>query len=55
MMCTLTQRELDFLASLKTGWRLLYRRELMRLIRGDVEAGEARPETRSIGWRVVPG
>lgn len=55
MMCTLTQRELDFLASLKTGWRLLYRRELMRLLRGDVEAGEARPEARPIGWRGVPG
>lgn len=55
MMCTLTQRELDFLASLRTGWRLLYRRELMRLIRGNVEAGEARPETRPIGWRVVSG
>jgi hypothetical protein len=53
MMCTLTQRELDFLASLKTGWRLLYRRELMRLIRGDVEAGEAQPETHPIIWRVV--
>ncbi|WP_426408569.1 hypothetical protein [Bradyrhizobium ganzhouense] len=48
----LTQRELDFLASLKTGWRLLYRRELMRLIRGGVES-EARPEARPIIWRVV--
>lgn len=55
MMCTLTQRELDFLTSLKTGWRLLYRRELMRLLRGDVEASEARPEARPIGWRGVPG
>ncbi|WP_426419804.1 hypothetical protein [Bradyrhizobium genosp. A] len=48
-------RELDFLASLRTGWRLLYRRELMRLIRGDVEAGEARPEARPISWRAVSG
>jgi len=55
MMCTLTQRELDFLASLKTGWRMLYRRELMRLIRGDVETGEARPETHPIIWRIVSG
>jgi len=55
MMCMLTQRELDFLASLKTGWRLLYRRELMRLIRGDVEAGEAQPKTRAITWRVASG
>ena len=54
MMCMLTQRELDFLASLKTGWRLLYRRELMRLIRSDVES-EAQPETRPISWRVVSG
>lgn len=54
-MCMLTQRELDFLASLRTGWRLLYRRELMRLIRGDVEAGEAQPEARPISWRAVSG
>ncbi len=53
MMCMLTQRELDFLASLKTGWWLFYRRELARLIRGDVETGEARPETRPDIWRVV--
>jgi hypothetical protein len=55
MMCTLTQRELDFLASLKTGWWLLYRRELMRLTGGDIEAVEARPEPRPISWRVVSG
>lgn len=55
MMCMLTQRELDFLASLKTGWRLLYRRELMRLIKGDVETGEARPQTHPVIWRVVSG
>jgi len=55
MMCMLTQRELDFLASLKTGWRLLYRRELMRLIRGDVETGEPRPEPHVVVWRVVSG
>ena len=55
MMCMLTQRELDFLASLKTGWRLLYRRELARLMRGDVETSEARPETRPIIFRVVSG
>lgn len=53
MMCMLTQRELDFLASLKTGWRLLYRRELMRLVTGEVERGEARPETHPIVWRVL--
>lgn len=54
-MCTLTQRELDFLASLKTGWRRLYRRELVRLLNGDAEASEAQPETRPIVWRVVSG
>ena len=55
MMCTLTQRELDFLASLKTGWRRLYRRELMRLLRGDFETGEVQPDARPIIWRVVSG
>jgi hypothetical protein len=54
-MCTLTQRELDFLASLKTSWRLLYRRELMRLLRGDVAAGEAQPDVHLMIWRAVSG
>jgi len=53
MMCTLTQLELDFLASLKTGWRQLYRRELMRLLKSDTEASEAQPGTRPIVWRGV--
>ncbi|MCK1546787.1 hypothetical protein IVA98_22990 [Bradyrhizobium sp. 160] len=55
MMFTPTQLELDFLVSLKTGWRRLYRRELMRLLKGDSEAGEVQPEARPIGWRVVSG
>ena len=55
MMCTLTQRELDFLASLKTGWQRLYRRELMRLLKGDSEASEAQLETRPIAWRAASG
>ncbi|MBR0774175.1 hypothetical protein JQ625_04960 [Bradyrhizobium diazoefficiens] len=55
MMCTLTQRELDFLASLKTGWRRLYRRELLRLLRGDAEAGDAQSDPRPIVFRVVSG
>ncbi|MDN3278215.1 hypothetical protein QWJ07_28400 [Frankia sp. RB7] len=55
IMCMLTQRELDFLASLKTGWRLLYQRELMRLITGGAESGEARPETPPIIWHIVSG
>ena len=55
MMCTLTQRELDFLAGLKTGWRRLYRREFARLSRAGAEPGEVSPETRPIVWRVVSG
>jgi hypothetical protein len=55
MMCTLTQRELDFLASLKTGWRLLYRRELVRLLRRNAETGEARSDARPIILHVVSG
>ena len=54
-MCTLTQRELDFLASLKTGWRWLYRRELARLLKGDTKPGEVQPETGPIVWGVVSG
>lgn len=53
MMCTLTQLELDFLVSLKTGWRRLYRRELKRLLRDDGEPGETQPDTRPIIWRIV--
>ncbi|EIG61752.1 hypothetical protein ABIB85_006716 [Bradyrhizobium sp. JR1.5] len=55
MMCTLTQRELDFLASLKTGWRRLYWRELARLSRSDAEPGEVQPQMRPMIWRVVSG
>ncbi|WP_194483058.1 hypothetical protein [Bradyrhizobium arachidis] len=55
MMCTLTQLELDFLASLKTGWRRLYRRELMRLLKGDADTGEPSPDSRPIILRVVSG
>ncbi|WP_176945289.1 hypothetical protein [Bradyrhizobium sp. Rc2d] len=54
-MCTLTQLELDSIAGLKTGWRRLYRRELMRLLKGDAEHGEVQPKARPIGWRVVSG
>ncbi len=32
-MCTLAQRELDFLASLTTRWQWLYRRELVRILK----------------------
>jgi hypothetical protein len=54
-MCSLTQVELDFLASLKTGWQRLYRRELLRLLKGDTEASEAHAERRPIVWRIAPG
>ncbi len=53
MMCTLTQRQLDFLAGLKTGWRLLYRRELARLLKSEADTGEEGPDTRPIIWRAV--
>lgn len=43
-MCTLTQRELDFLASLKTSWRKLYWREFARILREYAESGQARAE-----------
>ena len=55
MMCTLTQRELDFLASLKTGWRRLYRRELLRLLKGDADTAEPQPDARPIILRIVSG
>lgn len=55
MMCTLTQFELDFLASLKTGWRRLYRRELMRLLKGDAESGEARPDAHPFILQIISG
>ncbi|MFK4722684.1 hypothetical protein [Bradyrhizobium niftali] len=54
-MGTLTQRELDFLASLKTGWRRLYRLELARLLNGGAEASDAQPEPRPMVWRIVSG
>jgi hypothetical protein len=54
-MCTLTQRELDSLASLKTGWQWLYRRELARLLKDGAEPGEVQPKARPIVGRVVSG
>jgi hypothetical protein len=54
-MGTLTQRELDFLVSLKTGWRRLYRLELARLLNGGAEASDAQPEPRPMVWRIVSG
>jgi hypothetical protein len=34
-MCTLTQRELEFLARLRTSWRKLYWRECARILAED--------------------
>jgi hypothetical protein len=34
-MCILTQRELEFLASLRTSWRRLYWRECARILAED--------------------
>jgi hypothetical protein len=53
-MCTLTQRELDFLASLNAGWQRLYPRELARLLKDDAEPGDVQRETRIV-WRVGSG
>ncbi|MCK1724728.1 hypothetical protein [Bradyrhizobium sp. 142] len=49
----MTQRELDFLVGLKTGWLRLYRREFARLLRGEVGPGEAQPDARLVLWREV--
>jgi hypothetical protein len=54
MMCTLTQRELDFLASLKTSWRRLYWRECVRILKEDAEVRETRSEAWPLIWRVLP-
>ena len=40
----LTQRELDFLASLKTDWRKLYWREFARILRENTQPGYAAAE-----------
>jgi hypothetical protein len=47
-MSILTNRELEFLASLRTDWPRLYWNELTRLLREDDHPCEARPETPSI-------
>jgi hypothetical protein len=52
-MCTLTQRELDFLASLKTSWRRLYWRELARIIEEGADACKPRPGARALIGRLV--
>jgi hypothetical protein len=43
-MSILTNRELEFLASLKTDWRRLYWTELARLLKEDDNPGDARRE-----------
>lgn len=46
-MCTLTQRELDFLASLKTNWQRLYWREFVRILRENAQPRYAGAEAGS--------
>ena len=47
-MSILTGRELEFLASLNTGWTKLYRNELARLLKENDTRCDARHEARSI-------
>lgn len=47
-MSILTNRELEFLASLKTDWRRLYWNELARLLKEDDDPCDARHEAPSI-------
>ncbi|WGR69733.1 MULTISPECIES: hypothetical protein [unclassified Bradyrhizobium] len=52
-MCTLTQRDLDFLASLTTRWQWLYWRELARILKEDVRADKPRLGDRTVTLRIV--
>ena len=47
-MSILTGRELEYLASLNTGWTRLYRNELARLLKENDSRCDARHEARSI-------
>jgi hypothetical protein len=47
-MSILTDRELEFLATLRIGWRRFYWNELARLMREDGAPCDIRPETDSI-------
>jgi hypothetical protein len=47
-MSILTSRELEFLASLNTGWTRLYRNELARLLKENDVRCDARHEAPSI-------
>ena len=47
-MSILTNRELEFLASLRTDWRRLYWNELARLLKEDGPPEDARDKTLSI-------
>jgi hypothetical protein len=52
-MCTLTQRDLDFLASLPTRWRRLYWRELARILMGDALGDEASEDVRPLMRHII--
>jgi hypothetical protein len=46
-MSILTERELEFLAGLRTSWRMLYYSEFARLLNEDDKRGATRHETPS--------
>jgi hypothetical protein len=51
-MSILTGRELEFLTSLSTSWKLLYWNELARLLKEDDGSGEARHEPHSVATAI---
>jgi hypothetical protein len=52
-MCTLTQRDLDFLASLPTRWHRLYWRELARILMGDAHEHEGCDDVRPLLSHII--
>ena len=53
-MCTLTQREIEFLAGLQRRWWKLYWRELARIVAEDT-VHEVQREAHAVLWRESPG
>lgn len=54
-MSILTNRELDFLASLRTDWRRLYWNEVARLLKEDGDPDDARDEVLALPPRRAKG